>query len=76
MYSDCACAQFARLICAGSLEYERLALVSIYCVTNCSHSNHFHLRMASSVMLPHVALVRTDAPEERSASIIRVTRIG
>jgi hypothetical protein len=32
--------------------------------------------MPSSEMLRHVALVKTDVPEERSASIIRVTRIG
>jgi hypothetical protein len=32
--------------------------------------------MASSGMLPHVALVRTDVSEELSASIIKVTRIG
>jgi hypothetical protein len=32
--------------------------------------------MASSGMLHHVALVRTDVTEELSASIIRVTRIG
>jgi hypothetical protein len=32
--------------------------------------------MASSGMLRRVALVRTDVSEERSASIIRVTRIG
>jgi hypothetical protein len=32
--------------------------------------------MASSVMLRHVALVRTDVSEELSASVIRVTRIG
>jgi hypothetical protein len=31
--------------------------------------------MASSGMLRHVALVRTDVSEELSASIIRVTRI-
>jgi hypothetical protein len=31
--------------------------------------------MASSVMLRRVALVRTDVSEERSASIIRETRI-
>jgi hypothetical protein len=31
--------------------------------------------MASSGMLHHVALVRTDVLEELSASIIRVTRI-
>jgi hypothetical protein len=33
-------------------------------------------RMASSVMLRRVALLRTDVSEELSASIIRVTRIG
>jgi hypothetical protein len=33
-------------------------------------------RMASSGMLHHVALVRTDVSEELSASFIRVTRIG
>jgi hypothetical protein len=32
--------------------------------------------MSSSGMLHHVALVRTDVSEERSASIIRVTTIG
>jgi hypothetical protein len=32
--------------------------------------------MASSGMLWHVALVRTDVSEEPIASIIRVTRIG
>jgi hypothetical protein len=32
--------------------------------------------MLSSGMLRHVAFVRTDVLEERSASIIRVTRIG
>jgi hypothetical protein len=32
--------------------------------------------MVSSGMLRHVALVRTDDSEERSASFIRVTRIG
>jgi demethoxyubiquinone hydroxylase (CLK1/Coq7/Cat5 family) len=32
--------------------------------------------MLSSGMLRRVALVRTDVSEERSASIIRVTRIG
>jgi hypothetical protein len=33
-------------------------------------------RMLSSGTLRHVALVRTDVSEERSASFIRVTRIG
>jgi hypothetical protein len=33
-------------------------------------------RMVSSGMLRRVALVRTDVPEELSASFIRVTRIG
>jgi hypothetical protein len=33
-------------------------------------------RMQSSVMLCHVALVRTEASEELRASTIRVTRIG
>jgi hypothetical protein len=32
--------------------------------------------MASSGMLHHAALVRTDVSEEPNASIIRVTRIG
>jgi hypothetical protein len=32
--------------------------------------------MASSGVLSHVALVRTDVSEELSASIIRVARIG
>jgi hypothetical protein len=32
--------------------------------------------MASSGMLRRVAIERTDASEERSASLIRVTRIG
>jgi hypothetical protein len=32
--------------------------------------------MASSGVLGRVALVRTDVSEERSATIIRVTRIG
>jgi hypothetical protein len=32
--------------------------------------------MASCALLRRVALVRTDVLEERSASIIRVTRIG
>jgi hypothetical protein len=32
--------------------------------------------MPSTGMLRRVALVGTDAPEERIASIIRVTRIG
>jgi hypothetical protein len=32
--------------------------------------------MPSSGMLHHVALVRTDVSKKRSASIIRVTRIG
>jgi hypothetical protein len=32
--------------------------------------------MASSAMLPRVALLRTDILEELSASFIRVTRIG
>jgi hypothetical protein len=34
------------------------------------------LRMPSSGLLLRVALVRTDVSKERSASIIRVTRIG
>jgi hypothetical protein len=34
------------------------------------------LRMPSSGMLRHVALVRSDVLEEHSTSIIKVTRIG
>jgi hypothetical protein len=34
------------------------------------------LRRMVSGMVPRVALVRTDVSEERSASFIRVTRIG
>jgi hypothetical protein len=34
------------------------------------------MKKASSGMLRPVALVTTDAPEERSGSIIRVTRIS
>jgi hypothetical protein len=34
------------------------------------------MKMASSGMLHRAALVRTDALEELSASIVRVTRIG
>jgi hypothetical protein len=37
---------------------------------------HLKLRIASSGMLHRVALVRTDFSEERSASIIRVIKIG
>jgi hypothetical protein len=33
-------------------------------------------RMVSSAILRHVALVKADVSEERSASIVRVTRIG
>jgi hypothetical protein len=34
------------------------------------------IKMASSWMLRRVALVRTEVPEELSASFIRMTRIG
>jgi hypothetical protein len=37
---------------------------------------HVFCITASSGMLRHVALVRTDVSEELSTSIIRVTRIG
>jgi hypothetical protein len=47
-----------------------------YClVLSCPEPVVF-LRMPSSEILHHVALVRTDISEELSASIIRVTRIG
>jgi hypothetical protein len=36
----------------------------------------FHGRMPSSGILRHVPLVRTEVSEERSASIIKVTKIG
>jgi hypothetical protein len=38
--------------------------------------NKFSCRMVSSGKLHRVALVRTDVSEERSASFVRVTRIG
>jgi hypothetical protein len=34
------------------------------------------MKMPSSGMLRHMAVVRTDVSEEHSASIIKVTRIG
>jgi hypothetical protein len=39
-------------------------------------SRQLLLRMASSAMLRRVTLVRTEVSEERSTSIIRVTRIS
>jgi hypothetical protein len=45
-------------------------------VTSQQNQTPWLLRMPSSGMLRHVALVRTDVSEERSVSIIRVTRIG
>jgi hypothetical protein len=39
------------------------------------HRQHGNRRMPSSAMLLRVALVKTDVLEERSAFIIRVTRI-
>jgi hypothetical protein len=41
-----------------------------------SSENKTLSRMASSGMVHRVALVRNDVSEERSASFIRVTRIG
>jgi hypothetical protein len=56
--------------------------VSIYCCAiaclNSSTALNMYIavgRIASSGMLRHVALVRTDVSEELSASYIRVTRI-
>jgi hypothetical protein len=34
------------------------------------------MKNGSSGMLHHVALIRTDVSDKRSASIIRITRIG
>jgi hypothetical protein len=46
------------------------------CAEHFGYELNMGRRMASSGMLHRVALVRTDLSEERSASIIRVTRIG
>jgi hypothetical protein len=47
-----------------------------YCRENLKYRRDWLSRMASSTMLRHVALVRTDVSEELSTSFIRVTRIG
>jgi hypothetical protein len=44
--------------------------------TNTGYNESYLWRMLSSGLLRRVAHVRTDVTEERSASIIRVTRIG
>jgi hypothetical protein len=58
------------------IEREHLYAVSLYNFKRGSSSmrlsNIRNRRMASSGMLRHVALVRTDVPEELSTSIIRV----
>jgi hypothetical protein len=45
-------------------------------ICNDSYFDHVESRMVSSRMLRRVALVRAHVSEERSASFIRVTRIG
>jgi hypothetical protein len=56
---------------------QRLALFSrLNYVDSTLRRVHNSGRMASSGMLRREALVRTDVSEERSASFIRVTRIG
>jgi hypothetical protein len=52
--------------------------ISDHCLLNNNPclKRYVQWRMASSGMLRHVALVRTDVSEELSASFIRVTRIG
>jgi hypothetical protein len=54
----------------------KLLLQSFNFILNIKFHRNIVIRMASSGMLRHVALVRTDISEELSASFIKVTRIG
>jgi hypothetical protein len=55
---------------------EQFIILLFKLTLKCMKLKKIERRMASSGMLRHVALVRTNVLEDLSASIIRVTRIG
>jgi hypothetical protein len=68
-----------RRVVAGSelwlYKHDKLR-TDFYCLVRCQASWRWQWTMPSSGILHRVALVRTYVSEERSSSIIRLTRIG